>query len=402
MSCNKYTEYIIPYAEGTLSTTIMEEMAAHISACSECQHELDEIIDTIGILKETEYPQMEPPINLRSRVLAQIADESSVRKPWRRMNLSALSAAAGLLFICVFMVIYSRGGGPGAKSMMMEEAIKSSVVSSGSASAPHQETKSAAVAAPMTSVPGKASESHQVASGSISTTVTGKSLSTGNKPANTRSIEKPVMMAKIEPGNRLKDATADQMYMPEKLNSLDNTPTMTKPGGMPGAPGGIAKQRPSDDRQMYNAMIPGGAQNQQQNSTLNTLPEQNNLQENTSKSGFAGSIIVDKAMANKKRADEDILTLERKLAAFPNSITVMKKLLDGYRTAGRVDDEYAIALKLTQVDPNNAEYWFARGQAAEGVKMPKTAVTCYQTAIKKNLSGANLELAKSRLQALGK
>ena len=399
MSCNKYQEYIIPYAEGTLSTTIMEEMAAHLFACMECRRELDEIIDTIGILNETEYPQMEPAVNLRSLVMARIADESPVRRPWWRHNLTALSAAAGLMFICIFMVIYSRGGAPGNKAMQMEDAIQSAVVRSGSASAPTQERPSVPLITGGKPMPGGVAGSNHAVMGRTASAVSGKSNATGNKPADKRVTEKPVLMAKAGPANNFEDIEKDQIRIYEKSDSFGSAPLIAKSTE---SVGGVSKQRAVDDRQMFNAMVPGGAQNQQQNAapSMSTAPE--GLQDNTSKSGFTASKAINGTSEPDKRIANDILTQEQKLAAFPNSIAVMKRLLEGYRASGRADDEYAIALKLTQADPNNAEYWFARGQASERIKMPKTAVTCYQTAIRKNLSGANLELAKSRLQALGK
>ncbi|MHB1456936.1 MAG: zf-HC2 domain-containing protein [Armatimonadota bacterium] len=398
MSCNKYQEYIIPYAEGTLSTDIMEEMAAHLFACPECRRELDEIIDTIGILKETEYPQMEPAVNLRSRVLAQIADELPVRKPWWRMNLTALSAAAGLMFICVFIVIYSKGGAPGSKAMQMEEAIQSTVVSSASPTQQQEEKLSESLITTGKAVQSGVKRLNSVDPGGVASAIPHKLDTIGNKSVGTRKIDKPVMMAKTDPSDRFKDIEADQIRI-EKSGSFEDTPLMAKP--MDSTKEDIAKQRAIDDRQAFNAMVPGGAQNQQQNaiSNMSTAPE--GLQDNTSKSGFTASKAINGTSEPDKRIANEILTQEQKLAAFPNSITVMKKLLEGYRASGRADDEYAIAVKLTQVDPNNAEYWFARGQAAERMKMPKTAVTCYQIAIRKNLSGANLELAKGRLQALG-
>lgn len=400
MSCEKYQQYIIPYAEGTLSITMMEEMAAHLLDCTDCQHELDEIIETIGILRETEYPQIEPAVNLRSRVMAQIADDTPARKPWWRMNLTTLSAAAGLMFICVFMVIYSKGGAPGSKAMQMQDAIQSAVVSTGSVPASVAGQRKASDAVTLAARPaGDTQESTRLLPGSIASTTPSKPVANDNKAASVRTFEKPVLMAKVEPGNKYQNSESDRMYLPEKADTTENVPLMSKSIG---TAEGITKQRIADDRQMFNSMIPGGAQNQQQNSSLNAAPTQNNLQDKTTKSGLGGSVPVNEAIGSQKQADEDILTLERKLAAFPNSVTVMKKLLERYRTTGRSDDEYAIAVKLTKVDPNNPGYWFARGQAAERVKMPKTAVTCYQTAIKKNLSGADLELAKSRLEALGK
>lgn len=399
MSCSKYQEYIIPYAEGTLSTMIMEEMAAHLFACPECRRELDEIIDTIGILKETEYPQMEPAVNLRSRVMAQIADETPVRKPWWRTSLPALSAAVGLVFICISMIIYSRGGPGTRKDAHMEDAIRSAVVSTRPSSSPNQEKLSESLIATEKTASDSTTRSNRTITGSTASMERGKSDAAGGKQPGTKTIDKPVMMAKVEKRNIYDDIEKDRIYIPEKSDSFEGEPLLSKPLD---TVKGTAKQRPVDDRQMLNAMVPGGAQNQQQSLAPGMPGAQTEMNDNSAKSAFDSANDVRNVDETGKRIANDILTQERKLAAFPNSITVMKKLLEGYRASGRAEDEYAIAVKLTQVDPNNAEYWFARGQAAERMKMPRTAVTCYRTAIKKNLSGANLELAKSRLQALEK
>ena len=102
----------------------------------------------------------------------------------------------------------------------------------------------------------------------------------------------------------------------------------------------------------------------------------------------------------KQRADETALACERKLKESPKNRAVLERLLYAYYEAGRADDEYAIAKRLVKLDPDNAKYWFARAQAAEKARMPRTAAAAYRRAIKLKLAQPELGLAETRLKAL--
>lgn len=402
MGCNKYIEFIIPYAEGTLSTSMMEEMASHLSACPECQRELDEVMQTIGILRGTEFPQIEPAFDLRSRVLARIANETPARKPKWYGRLSFISAAAaGLLFICVGITVYYTTGGPYNKSMAVEDAISASAVRHVQGGARQSATE--APPAPGTpSIIRKPAESNRMLPGSNSALMAKGAVDKTSRQGAMAHKEKPPMIARVGSGHPSYQNAKDQARMMQsETGALGGMPSMANKSE---APDGAAKQRAVDDRVGMNAMAPGGAQVQQQQQGMASekADRRGDKALNAAEKGFGAPEAANASLEPKREAGEDVLTLERKLAAFPNSITVMKQLLVSYRSVGRAQDEYAMAERLTQADPDNSGYWFARGQAAERAKMPKTAVTCYQTAISKHMAGPELDLAKSRLDVLGR
>ena len=102
MKCNRYQKYLIPYAEGALSGKLLKSVEKHLTACESCSEELAELRQTVDVLRQTEYPAMEPAGDLRSRVMAQIAREPApARKSW----WGAYSAAAAALLI--FCLLYT-------------------------------------------------------------------------------------------------------------------------------------------------------------------------------------------------------------------------------------------------------------------------------------------------------
>ncbi|HEY3297186.1 MAG TPA: hypothetical protein VGK34_00910, partial [Armatimonadota bacterium] len=94
--------------------------------------------------------------------------------------------------------------------------------------------------------------------------------------------------------------------------------------------------------------------------------------------------------------------MQNRLQTATESESSMLKLLKEYRDAGRSEDEYAMAERLTRADSKNASYWFMLGQAAEKAKMPNAALSAYKQAIINHLGGSNLDIAKKRVEELTK
>ncbi len=92
----------MPYAEGSLSKEIADSLDQHLAECESCARELRSLACTVGVLKQVEYPAMDPAIDLRSRVLAQISPQPARKSWWQSARLQAYSAAAaGLLLIAL-------------------------------------------------------------------------------------------------------------------------------------------------------------------------------------------------------------------------------------------------------------------------------------------------------------
>jgi hypothetical protein len=102
MKCSRFRKLLMPYAEGSLPEEISDSMEQHLAECESCARELRSLACTVGVLKQVEYPAMEPAADLRSRVLAQISPEPARRSWWQTARLQAYSAAAaGLLLIAI-------------------------------------------------------------------------------------------------------------------------------------------------------------------------------------------------------------------------------------------------------------------------------------------------------------
>ncbi|MHB0998343.1 MAG: zf-HC2 domain-containing protein [Armatimonadota bacterium] len=412
MSCKHYKNLLVPFAEGTLPEKLTDQVDDHVSTCDECSRELDELTQTMNILGETDYPAMEPAFDLRSRVMARIAEEP-VRKPWWSGRLQAYyAAAAGLVFIGICFAAINPVFGPFRQSAQMEDTISASVTMRGSAPSGAVDPKLRDEAVPP--VPEVDSGSDAIKS----TIVGGLPGAAPTQPANTtHPAVKPGLEAKVGkpagtrsiPGDTVRMANAGRSpNMEDRMDSVRIYSEKDIEAGVP-APsmpsvGAQGPQSPAsiDNKMAYNQMEPGGAPNQSQVQADRFAKSSSSFKNADESAGGFGNARPGNAVPEiKQEAEEGTHSLEQKLTMFPNSITLMNKLLVAYRSAGRSEDEYAIAERLTKADPNNASYWFARAQAAERAKMVKTAVSCYRTAIDRKLSGADLELAKSRLKALG-
>lgn len=333
MKCNRYQKYLIPYAEGALSGKLQKFVEKHLSACKLCAEELIQVRRTVDVLRQTEYPAMEPAFDLRSRVMAKIASEPAPAST-RKSFWGAYSAAAAALLIFAVVMVAVQPVFYRSRQAAVEQSMPRMKALTRESSAP--EVKAPAM------------------------------MKQPSKPEGTR-------------GDVTAKKSSDGFYL-------------TSPSAPPPA---APEERPHD---MAQADFGGGQQASQapagpapmfQAEKVEATPKNINV-------GF-----VDRA---EEKADDDgkILELERKLREFPNSRTALTELLKAYRDAGRSEDEYAIAERLTKLDADNPQYWFACAQAAERAGKPQTAAAAYRQAIQLNLSGPDLELAKSRLEVLEK
>jgi hypothetical protein len=411
MKCARLKKYMIPYVEGSLPGRLRGPMDAHLSACEPCRRELDELAQTVGVLRQAEYPAAEPAFDLRSRVMAQVAREP-VRKPWWSARLPAYSAAAaGLLIFAVLLTTIKPAFREATQPMKGAEQV---------ATAPSPEEPEALREVPAQEV-GTDRTGAAWLDGHVDTVRPGRSA-TPMKPKEGRvpSPRAPADKPEKGPLNRLYSdeiTVGTTVRLPEtgddaKVSSF-SLRSHPESLGMGNAPDRLAASR-NDDHAMPEgtsrdvAQAPsGGAQTWGMEHSVPAGPpalidgvarERESIAEVPRGAGNIASWHEDSA---DLRADKDsVLNLERKLKEFPNSRTVLCDLLEAYSRSGQAEDEYAVATRLTKLYPENARYWFARAQAAEKAKMPKTAAASYRRAIDLKLTGPELELAKARLAAL--
>jgi hypothetical protein len=415
MKCRHFRKYLIPYTEGSLPEPLCAAVEEHVSACRACAEELECVTRMADVLKSADYPAMAPAVDLRSRVMSRVAVEppvtSPVRRSWWAGRFPAYSAAAGaLLLLAIVMVSIQPALFRGRDTARHPSQVfnDQAPAMDGTASAPDTDKRirTTKPAAPT----GVTQDSPKAALSKARPKQTPESLGYGFAPQAGRYVENESGMAgekkgvpaedrqNVFFGRRADDAKLGTAAQPapaarDAVEEVASAPS--GPAGPSAAPEGHAADRAqthlggTQQAPQGPAKIPAAVSAEPQ-----LIPEAPR---------GAGNVAVGKEV--RARADKaeaaDVLSLEKKLKEFPSSRTVMVQLLDAYKEADRAQDEYAMAVRLTQLDSTNAAYWLARAQAAEKAKMPKTAIAAYRRAIELNLSGPSLELAKSRLKALG-
>lgn len=444
MSCDKYQNLIVPYAEGDLPPELMEEMAEHINKCDKCSKELDTVIEMMGILKETEYPQMEPDSGMRNRVLAEIAGDKPIRKPLWYTKLPGISAAAAVLLFTVFgiMMFYTND----SQDPNIERAIQSSATM----------PKESAIEAKIHDENQPDSEKDKMAAKSaIPNGEIEQEIAAAVKYPGAPSLKKP--KTTTQP---LKSAAIDKKAPSETIVRDDTVQTSSKshidssiqnddeaivsysysskgPGG--GSSKALTKKSPSPKRFVqsysYSAQDPhpnasmaaprsadiesaimdgssgfgkgtaGEIEKSLESQSTPGSPSSYESHEMSSKSA-SSRVIDDKTAALTVEKDDmssisiQILDNERKLKKSPNNTAIMEELMMLYNKAGRTADAYMMADKLVKHDPNNASYLFSKAELAEKMHLSNIALRCYESAVSKGLSGINLETAKARIAVL--
>lgn len=408
MKCTGFRKLLIPYAEGSLGEGKARAVAKHLAECESCAAELRSLNCTADLLRTTEYAAIDPAADLRSRVLAQIADVP-VRKPWwRPAALQTYSAAmAGLLLVAI--------AGAGMWSMLQR-----------------------GVEAPLSSA------YKRVETEAKPRMEKGRERLAALTPRESKQPERKIGDARqAQEVTRGEEARKGGAQVPETWYSLDgnvphtdrdartalraNPPASAAPGMAAGRPealydegyGAMAPTRePAEQIGTNLTQSPlGGAQSTAQmkvgevnedsaayRGARQKSPDSASGEANDSKTWDARRILGYAAGNRMFPGDEvsarGVDQLEAGVTYFPTSVIAVVNLMDEYRKAGRFRDEYKAAQHLTKLDPDNASHWLARAQAADRVPMPKTAEACYQRAIKLGLKSPQLEQAQERVKAL--
>lgn len=403
MKCERIQIYLIPFTEGTLPEKLSRLVQDHLGVCETCSREVEDLKRTVDVLKHTEYPAMEPAFDLRSRVMSQIAREPVTAAPWwagfqRYSSLAAVLVILAVAVGTVFPVFFNardrarqnsvpRSAGFSRKAV---ERLRSlGYVGEGSPGGPAMKARVSrrpmGPAVPSSAVPARRTDgSHSV--------------------AKTRGVAGVPAPVPVRPETMTKRPYAGSS--PTGGRGAAGAPGMAGPGGMMAA-GNPESPAPADTTDAVAMSKPEGKDYQFENPAPGLAARGASVGVDQRESVSAPAQPAPRAVRDasprpaKAREASNIYMLEKKLQEFPESRTLLRQLLRAYRDAGRSQDEYAIAQRLTAVDPDNSTYWFDLGQAAEKVGKGGTAVRSYRKAIELGLEGSELELAKGRLQVLG-
>lgn len=401
MKCAKFKKYMIPYAEGTLSERQSSLMEEHLASCQSCSREFSEIAETIDVLRATDYPSLEPAVNMRGRVMSQIAQEPAPSSWWARKLPAYSAAAAGILFFGILLTtvkpaFFDRSP-ESPRATIPQTTPETHEQTSASAKIRGDAEMTDEASKPPRPADAERNRAHAEKRGGRSLTMTTKrptdsvrsmrDSSASRKPTRYAASDRYDSVLATKSGEADKDSSILETVQPEAARG-----GYARPSGPP-APDADSPV-PEGHSKAVSQAGHGGFQIQVQSPSEREMTA---VMDNMPAMGNAPA--TPKASA-ERMAEDRALGLEKKLKEFPNSRTVLLELLDAYRDAGRSQDEYSIATRLTKLDPENAEYWFARGQAAERANMPRTAVASYRRAIELKLSGPKLDLAKSRLEIL--
>lgn len=438
MKCTRFRKLLIPYAEGSLPAESAASLEQHLAECGACSAELRSLTCTVDVLKKVDYPAFEPAFDLRSRVLAEIANEPARKPWWQASRMQAYSAAmAGLLLVAI------AGAG---MWRTMERGVEVRVSAPPSVRHRQAQTQAARPARPAPAPAVKAPRDvarRSAAPKEAAKDSAGRPLAMGDRVYGIR----PLYSDDKSPNSGVTWFDRDrQTPAMSKAVTPVTTPPVSTDGvsmGYPpladdtsaGAYGGYGRAR-EPEQQLSNRTKQSDLGGTQNFYTLRSVePEAPSAAAGVSAAPAptgpaspdatiaetfdgVGEEAISRAqripggnsamgnMATDYCADVTlgvgIAGLAMKLQDFPTSVTTITDLMMKYREARMPKDEYKMAQRLTQLDPDNAGYWLSRAQAADRVPMPKTAQACYQRAVKLGLKGADLDQAQKRITELKK
>jgi hypothetical protein len=395
MRCTRIRKYLIPYAEGALPERLSGTVEGHVAKCASCARELRELAGVVDVLRSTDYPALEPASDIRSRIMAQLANEP-MRRSWWSGRLQAYSAAAAaLVFFTVLVFAFEP-----ALFRSVEPRPDVTQRSSGQL----EVARKTALSPPPTniSVPEKSRLIRQKSAGSIA-----HSSEIGTKPTTARdrrdqksvipsvrqdaySFDKDSHQVAASPasgapsfGMSANDQKNSATQAPPRWPQPTNSPTADESNAAAKVAARSSEKLESVDNRSVGWPGPRDADE--------LHPAFGNTQPTTE---LAAEPRVTRG------GDEETLLLEKSLREYPTSRTALLGLMEAYKKSGRAEDEYAIAERLTKLDGSNAQYWFMRGQAAERAKKLDSAAAAYRRAIGLKLAGSELQLAESRLKEL--
>ncbi len=424
MKCSRLRKHLIPYVEGSLPAHLRERLERHLATCGSCAQELRLVSDTVEALQQADYPAMEPAPDLRSRVMAQIAHARPRKVWWEASRLQAYSAVAAgvLLFALVGTTVWPlltrshqadlrhrvAQTAPAEEKAPRPEPEKGPRLDRAAQPTPAVPEdlgllpgeKSAAPAPPMADKGVRRSESEERAAGRAFFSRADETPPAPSKrAASPRGETGYAMREAVRPSAPEAEPAPASDMAADALTAAKRAPTEVGKA----APEGHARDRAQaylgGTQQLQDSpgvppgvAGPAGPPTRHEKADLargmgNIAPARDGEREEAQRASWA--------------ADE-VLALERKLKEFPTSVTVLRELLTRYKEAGRAEDEYAVAERLTKLDADNARYWLARAQAAERANMPATARASYRRAVRLGLKNADLEYAQGRLKVLEK
>ena len=365
MKCTRYQKFLMPYAEGTLQARLIKPLEEHLAGCESCSMELAQLRQTVNVLRQTEYPTMEPAFDLKSRVMARIAHEPApARKSWWPAYSAA--AAALLIFAVVMVTVQPVFYRARQASRFPESAMTQSMPKGESPTLnelPRNLSKGVRVspqlAAPSPTVGQPESRPAEA-----------MDIGTSGRSGDDLFYDGAVSTDRVNPPSDYKRTVPEGH--PSDVAQAPYGGAQQTPAGTAGPAGPVASSSPTLEKE--------------------ALRGAGNVSPAHEKSEESNKLYV--------LRDTRIPELEKKLREFPNSRAVMEDLLKAYRDAGRANDEYTIAERLTKLDADNPQYWFARGQAAERAGKPHTAAASYRRAVHFKLAEPDLDTAKNRLEAL--
>jgi len=417
MKCIRLRKHLLPYAEGVLPERLLKRLEEHLAACDSCTRELDEIARTVSVLRQTDYPQMEPAFDLRSRVMARIPREPVRRSRWAGKLPAYSAAAAALLVFAIIIVAVEPVFFPNEQAARSPELAMKETMPREKAmdleARPEPPSKGAGfqLGAPMThggpqavrptatSAPGMklpaAKPSERMAEALAPPVPKGQDFAHSDSAAGRLRVGEKVAETWALKRGEATDTVTGGYEMGKSLGveSLTAAPATPPPPAGPSLAGAVPEGHPRDVAQAY---FGGTQQAPQPAAELPGRAEDLAMGMGNVSPGREARVPLEP----EKAAGERIVVLEKRLREFPNSRTVLGDLVHAYREAGRAEDEYAVAQRLTKLDPENAKYWLALAQAAEKAKMPRTAAAAYRRVVELKPAAADLELANSRLKAL--
>lgn len=345
MKCRRCRKLFIPCLEGALPEELSRRVEEHLSICPACAGEFEDIKEVSAALAGADCPAMDPLPDIRDRVMARIYQQPKMRN-WRKALPAYSAAAAAMLLFAVILTTVN-----------------------------FQEPQQLCQAPQKRAALEKASEqpSHPAK----------KPVPAGAKQAD---AEAPSLPAELN----LKSLPA----LPKSIKGAVASLPAQKPSEPELASAKIAEQAEAVRLQQYTQVPPGTGQ--QMPAAAPAIAQDayaecgnSSIAKEPAAPSFRGA---SKASAAKMKRGSDL----------PASRAELLNLINTCRDAGRKEDEYAAAERLTSLFPDEAAYWFARGQAAEKIDKKQDAVDSYRRAVELKLLQPDLDAAKARLIELGR
>jgi anti-sigma factor RsiW len=123
MSCNRMESRILPYVDGRLKASEMNEMEAHLKTCAACELRVNEFRALSGLLDE--LPQIEPSGAFDARVRARVVAEPVKQSWWSVFAPSPRVAFAASMLLLATVWFGSRPNEPVAPGVEPEAQVVS-------------------------------------------------------------------------------------------------------------------------------------------------------------------------------------------------------------------------------------------------------------------------------------